>query len=384
MDRAAQLLEKAKQAAGCDDFGDDGFREGLDRLLHALDTEARLNARGRMGMEFQIVDILTKRLQVVDWYVRHPETEDQEIVAPLIGLGLPRTASTALACMLGEDGTTRSLRTWESMAPCPPPDPATEMNDPRLAQAEAAMARRAKAHPRLTAMLPTTATSPTECQLFMAHDFKSQMFEAFVHVPGYIRWLIHEADLVPTYAHVKRVLKLLQYHGPVRPWRLKNPSHSLFIDALNQVFPDARFVMTHRPPQDVIPSVSDLHLEYHGSFTDDIDRHAIGAGVVDFCETAMERMIAFRDAGQDHRFCDIHFADFQADPMREIARLYAFLGEELTAETRAAMLAWRAAQPIEAAQYDRTDPAEFGLDRDAIAQRFAFYTNRFAPEGQAA
>ena len=44
-----------------------------------------------------------QRLQIEDWYRRHPEIDDEPIDAPLIGLGLPRTGSTALSCLLGED-----------------------------------------------------------------------------------------------------------------------------------------------------------------------------------------------------------------------------------------------------------------------------------------
>ena len=87
-------------------------------------------------------------------------------------------------------------------------------------------------------------------------------------------------------------------------------------------------------------------------------------------------MIAFRDeGGQDHRFFDIHFKPFQADPFPILQQLYAFLGEELTPEARARMEEWRRTVPRE--KYERSDPAEFGLDLDAVRARFRFYTDRF-------
>ena len=256
-----------------------------------MDREAGLSEIGRMAMDAQITDLLANRLQVEDWYARHPEIAEQEIIAPLIGLGLPRTGSTALACMLGEDPAYRSLRNWESMRPCPPPDPATAQTDPRIAEAEEAMRQRAQRFPRMTAMLPSTATSPMECQLFMGYDFKSQFFQAFAHVPSYVDWLIHKADLVPTYRYVKRVLKLLQWRWPKTSWRLKNPSHSMFITALNEEFPDARFVMTHRDVAEVIPSVADLYL-------------GITQGLFQRCRSArarrrQQRFLRNRDAPHD-------------------------------------------------------------------------------------
>ncbi len=271
MSRVAALLDRARQQTGLEEFGADGFREGLNILVASLDEEAQLNAQGRMAMDTQLVELLANRLQVEHWYRLHPEIDDQEIVAPLIGLGLPRTGSTALACLLGADPAARSIRNWESMWPCPPPDAATIDSDPRLVKAQASMERRARLFPRMTAMLPSTAVSPTECQLFMGYDFKSQIFQAFAHIPTYVEWLNHRADLVPTYTYVKRVLKLLQWHCPPTRWRLKNPSHSLFIEALDRVFPDARFVMTHRDVAGVVPSVADLYYELHKAYTDRVD-----------------------------------------------------------------------------------------------------------------
>jgi hypothetical protein len=376
MDRVTQLLNSAREQTGLRNFGEHGFREGLEVLVEALDREARLNATGRAVLDGQIVDLLCNRLKIEDWYDRHPEIDDQDVVAPLIGVGLPRTGSSALGCLLGEDPHARSLRTWESTSPCPPPDPATMADDPRIARQEAAMERRARMFPRMVGMLPSTATSPTECQLFMGYDFKSQIFQPFAEIPSYVDWLVNRADLVPTYRYVKRVLKLLQWRWPTTRWRIKNPSHILFIDALDQVFPDARFVMTHRDAAAVIPSVADLYLEIRKALSDTPDLMAIGREGADWCELGMRRMIAFRDAGQDHRFFDIQFEPFQADPFPILEKLYDFLGEDLTPEARAGMAAWRRSKPRSEQQYERTDPATFGLDRAELRERFRFYSDR--------
>jgi hypothetical protein len=346
-------------------------------LVNAGDKEARFTERGRSGFEMQIVGLLCNRLQVEDWYRRHPEIDEQQIVAPLIGLGLPRTGSTALSCLLAEDPAVRSIRNWEAHAPCPPPETATQLTDPRIAKAEQMMQRRDQMFPRMKLMVPSTATSPTECQTFMGYDFKSQLFQAFAQIPSYVQWLNHQADLVPTYRYVQRVLKLLQWRCPPRRWRLKNPSHCLFIDALAKVFPDARFWMTHRDVASVIPSVADLYLELTQASSDHVDKLWLGQVATEFCEAGMRRMIAFRDAGNDHRFFDVHFAPFMKDPFPILARLYAFLGEEFTPQARERMQAWRRNTPRDKHGDHRYDPAAFGLDVAQLRERFRFYSERF-------
>src|SRR3546814_14459655 len=99
-----------------------------------------------------------------------------------------------------------------------------------------------------------------ECQDLMALDFKSQIFQALAQIPSYSDWLL-EADHTSTYLYEKRVLKLLQWGEPARPWRLKAPTHMLYLDALDKVFPDAKFVMTHRDPTDVMLSVATVYAD---------------------------------------------------------------------------------------------------------------------------
>src|SRR5262245_55826720 len=95
-----QLLATASERTALDDFGADSFREGLERLVRSLQTEATLNDLGAMVLPEILLKHLTQRLQIEDWYRRHPEIDDETIVAPLIGLGLPRTGSTALSNLL--------------------------------------------------------------------------------------------------------------------------------------------------------------------------------------------------------------------------------------------------------------------------------------------
>ena len=377
MDRVTDLIRRARSATGLADFGEDSFREGLERLTVALDTEARLTERGAAAFDAQLIHFLSQRLQVEDWYRRHPEIDEQQIVAPLIGLGLPRTGSTALGCLLGEDPAVRSIRNWEASAPCPPPEKETETTDPRIERARQTLARRAEMFPRMQMMYPSSATAPTECHGLQALDFKTQLFQAQAQVPSYAEWLNTKADVVPTYRYVKRVLKLLQWRCPPTRWRLKNPSHIVFIKALDEVFPDARFWMTHRDIAAVVPSSADLYSELARAFSDDIDKVYLGKLNADTWELGMRRLIAFRDAGNEHRFFDIHFAPFQKDPIPFIERLYDFLGEEFTLEARARMVKWRAETPREKHGEHRYDPADFGLSVEGLRERFRFYSERF-------
>ena len=369
-----ELLAAARAETGLDDFGADSFREGLERLVRALRAEARLNNTGQAALRQLVVGLLAQRLQVEDWYRRHPEIDDEPVERPLIGLGLPRTGSTALSFLLAEDPHARSLRAWEAMRPCPPPS-VVSGHDSRIERAREHQAQSSQRH---RALVPSTAAGPTECQALMGLDFKAHYFQAFARIPSYSDWLLYEADLTPTYQYERRVLKLLQWGFPARPWRLKSPSHLLFLDHLDGAFPDARFVMTHRDPAEVIVSVADLYADTASRFSDDIDLRYLGALNVEHWSVGMRRALAFRDGCAAGRFYDIDFRAMQSDPVGQVRGLYAWLGEPVTEAFEAGMRGWWRENAEQRERNVHPDPAAFGLDLDQVRPLFGGYTARMA------
>ncbi len=369
MASANELIAAAVAAAGLENFGDDSFREGLEILVASLRDEARLNDRGNEFIYPRIVGHLSQRLHVEDWYRRHPEIDDETIDAPLFGLGLPRTGSTALSFLLAQDPAVRFLRQWEAAQPCPPPSTVVG-DDPRIDPSKVEKVG-TRAH------VPTDAGGPMECLELMNLDLRSPIFFAFAHIPTYAEWLLH-ADLTSTYLYERRVLKLLQWGEPTRPWRLKCPAHVIWIDSLLAAFPDARFVMTHRDPTDVMLSVCDVYADIIASFTDHPDRAAIGRLNVEQWSIGMERVLAVRDRGFDGRFYDIDFRAAQADPTGEVSRLYDWLGLSVSDEFAANMQNWWDHNAANREPSPKREPEDFHLDLDTVRPLFADYTARAA------
>lgn len=365
-----ELMAAAVERTGLEDFGDDSFREGLEILVRALGEEARLNARGEGFVYHRIALHLAQRLQVEDWYRRHPEVDDVAVESPLFGMGLPRTGSTALSFLLAQDPNVRYVRSWEAAQPCPPPS-TVHGSDPRIPTGEQKVVAGSRHH------VPQDAHGPMECLDLMALDFKSQIFQAYAQIPSYSAWLVDRADFTATYRYERRVLKLLAWGEPVRPWRWKSPAHVLSLDYLDRVFPDAKFVMTHRDPTDVILSVADVYADIVGGFTDHLDRRYLGELNVRQWSVGMDRAVKFRDGGAEHRFFDIDFRAMQADPIGEVRRLYRWLGEPVTDEFETRMQAWWADNAEKREPHPRAHAQAFGLDLSAIRPLFAHYVERW-------
>ena len=153
----------------------------------------------------------------------------------------------------------------------------------------------------------------------------------------------------------------------------------MFLDAYEKVFPDTRFVQTHRDVSKVLPSVADLYYTMLQGGNPGIDPAYVG-------ELNMEQWgiaarphssRSARDPARDAQFFDIGFTQFQADPIAEIRKLYEWLGDDLTDGTVERMLAWRADNPADKHGKHEYDAAQFGITDQTLAARFGAYRERF-------
>ncbi len=362
-----ELIEAAVGQTGLEEFGGNSFREGLGQLTRSLATEANLNSIGDAVIYPRLVNHLVTRLQVEHWYARHPEIADAPVLSPLIGLSLPRTGSTALSFLLAQDPDVRYLRQWESSQPCPPPS-TVDGPDPRIT-AMAQQQAGTKEH------VPADVHGPMECLDLMALDFRTPIYEAFARIPAYADWL-NDESLISTYGYEMRVLKLLQWGEPLKPWRLKSPAHMLWVHDLGSVFPDARFVMTHRDPTDVIASVCDVYADIGGTFTDELDRAYIGRVNLEQWALGINRVVGFRDGPADERFYDIDFGAMQADPIGEVRGLYEWLGQPISGEFERRMRVWWEANSASREESVHSDLSVYGLEPADVRPLFADYVGR--------
>lgn len=97
------LLVHAQRATGLQDFGDDLWREPFSVLVTSLEQEAQLTLMGRLMARSDIILWLSTRLQVTDTLKKNPVILDEEIIAPTIIVGLPRSGTSILFELLSQD-----------------------------------------------------------------------------------------------------------------------------------------------------------------------------------------------------------------------------------------------------------------------------------------
>jgi Sulfotransferase family len=369
------LIAAAAEQTGLSEFGDPSFREGLDVLLRALNTEAKLTEAGSARVGGSITATLANRLQVEDYLTKHPELLEAPIEKPTFVFGLPRTGTTLAINLLAADPARRCFLRWEAFATVPPAAKGELRSDPRYHAEQARLDMSLKYVPHISAMHHEDADSSCECQFAMSPTFCSQVYDSQYHIPSYSDWFLN-TDYRPAFRYHKRLMQLLQQNNTGR-WTFKNPWHPLYLDALTDVYPDAQLVMTHRDPADVVASACSLVYAVRKLYSDDVDPKAVAAVSLKTFDAMIERVSAYEAKHGAGSIRHVQYKELTADPIGEMRKLYAKFDEPLSDAAVTAMQAMLDANPQ--GKHGKHDYAleDYGLTRDGVYSHFADYIDRF-------
>jgi hypothetical protein len=383
----AGLLAEARSKVGLEDFGDDGYCEGLGVLLEALEREADLTLLGRMSARGQIVALLVNRLLLEDFVARHPEAERHPLERPVIIVGLPRTGTSHLHNLLAGHPDLRFLPYWESREPLPAPGDAEALAagapDPRIARAQAALDQGEALIPHQQAMHELHAETPHEEIGFLQMAFACPLFSTMFHVPSYRRWYC-TTDQRDAYAYARRVLRVVSFlREPERRWVLKSPMHLEQIGPLMATFPDARVVLTFRDPARVTLSLATMTAYGRRLVQRRIDPAEVGRQVAEMTRHRFDSAVRDVDlVPPDQRF-DVHFHDYMQDPVATVRRVLDFADLDASPATLERIRAYQDAHPRGRFGRVRYRYADVGLDPASLRASAKAYMERFGVREEA-
>jgi hypothetical protein len=375
------ILAEARDKTGLADFGDESYHEALVRMLRSLDQEARLNAAGRAMQRQRTVDILINRARTEEFFRRHPEIADEQIGAPVVICGLPRTGTTLLHRVIANDPGFDAVLWYECRFPAPLPGWRPDAADARIAIAEQEVAATLAAMPELAAIHPFDARGPDEEIMLLEQSFFSRTPESYANLPSFAEWLDRQ-DQLPGYVYLHRLLQFLQWQhrrqGRARPrWVLKAPHHLSFMPLLFRMFPDATVIQTHRDPLQSIPSICSMCFWLWKLGSDDPDPKVTGRHWNAKWADALQRCLDYRDAGHEDRFIDIWYLDSLRDPIGVVRRIYGAIGRELTPIAEDKMRRWTGDNAREKRAPHEYTLEQFGLSEASIARDYRAYRERY-------
>ncbi|GAB2680661.1 sulfotransferase family protein [Nocardia goodfellowii] len=367
------LHASATKVVGLDDFGDDGYREGLRVLLKSYAEDAELTPFGNKINRAFLRGALIARLLSESAWQRFPEHAEVAIERPIFVTGLPRSGTTAVHRLLNADPGHQGLEMWLTEFPQPRPPRETWAGNPVYQRLAAAYEQHHVEHPEFMGVHHISADQVEECWQLLRQSALSVSYECLAYLPTYSAWL-REQDWTDAYRRHRRNLQLIGLNDANRRWVLKNPSHLFALDAIMEVYPDALVIQMHRDPRTIIASVCSLNEQASAGWSEKFRGPVVGAAQLDLWARGADRFLADRKRHDPAQFVDIYYEDFVADPIGMVASIYRHFGLELTGEARAAMAALHSESTSGAARpAHKYTLAEFGLTAEQVDARFADY-----------
>ena len=374
---ANEILDQAKSETGLSDLGEPLFFEGLNRLINSINNEANLNEIGIQAQPIRIQGLLSNRLRFEEDLKKFPEILDQEIIAPIVIVGLPRTGSTMTHRLLASDPNHTAMLWWEGRYPALLPGEKRGDIEARMELGKAEVDAVVVASPEALDIHPWDYKGADEEILLLEHNFLSTVPESFMALPSYSEW-IEEQDHTLAYEDLKKFIQYLQWQNPGREkkrWVLKSPHHLGFIDKMISVFPDAKIIQTHRDPIKTVPSFCSMCANLFEPLTTNFDKVFIGKHWSNKLTRALNHCMNISEQHPDN-FLDLEFLNMIKDPIDEMKKIYEFIGEPFGEKTEVAMEAWREENKHEMGAH-KYSLEEYDLTESQINDNFAKYQQKY-------
>ena len=346
------------------------YAADLDHLrlvLRAFADHPGLSPLGWMAGQALVDSRIRNRAVVGDLHTRHPEIADQPVTAPVFVVGMPRTGTTLTYNLLARSPEHRGPRLWEMTHLGLAVDSSTEAALIRRTRKKYATVSRLR--PTWDTIHPLYAEAEEEDTFIRAH---SELHASAIPVPDYVERL-QTFDHRPDYRFLRDALQVLAFRRPARRWVLKHPANLFHMAAIRDVFPDARFVWTHRTPEVALASLCSLaeaaeRLHRH---SDAVDLTATGRTWLAIMSRGVSRALDQRAELGSDVVLDLPYERLTGDPTAVLPELFDRLGAHWGAEDEANLAVAREAPKQRAPHQYSLE--RFGLEAGEVRAAFADY-----------
>lgn len=376
-----ELLDTARERTGLDDFGPDDFREGLDVLVDGLNTEAGIrDDRWEQVKEQRILRPLMNRLWFAKDLKEHPEILDEDLGAPIIMAGLPRTGSTKLHRILAATGGFQVLRFWTASMFARIPGEPEGGRERRVRETRALEKWMYDTSPGIHRGHPLYTDEAEEDQWMMEATFRHPVIFGIFDSMKYAQW-IAQADMRPTFDYYLKQLKYLQWQFGDRGkrWLIKTPNHFGSEKFLAGIFDKKpSFIFTHRDPAKCISSIVSTVMPMRALYTDRDSSITFGAGAMAVFTHCANEHLKWRESGPDYPMIDLSFHEIAQHGIDTVRKVYDFLGMPFAAQAERGARQWEADNPKDKHGKAAYSAASLGSTDDDIREAFRPYIRRFS------
>ncbi len=380
-----KLRELASQETGLDDFGDPARDTALAALVDSIEQESwqGMTTPAREVVVDYLAHQLVTRLKLIADRKTYPEIAQQEIKAPLIVVGPPRSGSTLLHNLLSLDPDNMAPEHWICREPSPPLALGAPSKE-RLESAEKRMMDLFNLIPDVFVthpyMIEEGSGALAECGSdILSLAFTAQQLWCFWAGDIYRDYLM-EADHTAAVSMHHDFLQHIQWGNTGVRWALKGADHMLWLKELAKQYPDAKLIWTHRDLKQQLASLASVQAILRGltgvPVTEDV-RRAQGKKAMNFQWAITEKAMKTRAEIGENQFYDSNYHQLMADHIGGIERIYDWAGLTMSGKHADNIREWLDNNQQTKHGAHKHSPEEFGMSGDQVNEMFAPYVERF-------
>ena len=308
-----------------DSLGEDDYLEPLTILIESLKKEANLSFFGSLAVMYLINNQLRTRSKVYDFIKNHHSTNPSP---PIFIMGLPRSGTTFLFHLLGQDSNHRSPSFWEILHLFPLNKKGSNKELKTIRRTDFELSLLNKLVPEINLLHPIHSDFPEECTLLTALGIKSYSYIYMANVLSYQEFL-QNSDFSSAFLWHSRFLQVLEKSKKPLRWLLKDPNHLEHLKEILTIYPEAHFIHIHRDPTEALGSICSITSKVRKGFSKKVDKLLIGKHTLSYWENAMNKYFVGRSLVSNKRIFDLQYKDLISNPIEQIKLIYSHFGYEL-------------------------------------------------------
>ena len=323
---ADKVIAEARAKVGLERFASPDSEANLRRLADALNREGRLNPAGEHRIHVAGVYHVCTQLLLGQYLTAKPELADADAGNAIMIVGLPRTGSTKLFRLISQDPRLMHLTLGDVALPLAfPGETGVEIRQPLIARMQAELGM-----PQLMAAHELIGAEPEEEVILQLSHFDSRMMNDQAAMPEW-QAEVRARDSRPRHVLQRQLMvaHMTQTGKTGWGWSLKNAYAGEDIDVIAEVFPNAKFVFTHRDPLEQFTSIMALGHQWRAIQSDAITKEQSGQDYLQFWGEFIRRMLAATRKVSPERIIHVRYPDVVKNPISTIREIHRFAGLEV-------------------------------------------------------
>lgn len=398
-----QSLKYATKKTKLTDFGGTEFIDAYSLIMTSPEQlKEKYTNLGYITAKIELGMGWVRRLKHIKYLSDHPDVKKVPLREPVFVMGLPRTGTTFIHRLLSLDPAVRAPITWELLAPVPGVPGAADTSEQERDRnkrkeyiRKLLETRKSMGDYALQKIHEVGYDLPEECLLGLSDELPillQYFYSGYLNIDKLL-----SIDATGAYSYYKTILQVLSYQigerTEARRWMLKCPVHLFYPREIGKVFPDAKFVWTHRHPKSAVPSLCSLvaatHSVYYEPQTMDVKK--LGNAL----NNVSSKLLTDAPKHIEESGCDcahVVYNDLIKDPMSVLKQIYQQFGWEFTPEYERIVTEHLAADKkkrdalkgSDKADLHSYSPAQFHLTEEQLSTgKYADYMKKFnVPAGK--